>query len=482
MGCLEAGRAESRFLLPGKVETAVLFDAHAAWREGLSEFGVVVDGPRGIRPDLAVCTPASVRQAAESGASMVLVEGRVRDSQLTRAGYQVERYASLPSAAHPHLLIPLGRRAPARFALGTWLAPDRLWKGGRNRLLAAAIGTGNWSLPARSITVASREPPVPRMISATSDLGLPPDAEWILAPAQGDRLSRGVFLVLPPGEGRPSHVVKFARVPGWNQPFELDEAAAALLAGAGDAVTRRVPRLLGRRFVDGLGTSVETAAAGQRLIGFLHTPAPPGAKHSTIDQIAEWVLELGRSTLAAPATLAPEYERMARDLSSGTLVERLSGVPAVLQHNDLGTWNIAVDGPDFTILDWESARRYGLPLWDLWYFLMDAEAHAARAATLDEREEHFARLFGGRIAASERLFRWTRRIASGLGIPDDAIGALATLCWLHHGSSGALREEELSRFDHTAEPAFWLQLLERLRHRWMTDPSLGPDWSAAKPR
>jgi hypothetical protein len=311
----------------------------------------------------------------------------------------------------------------------------------------------------------------------------------VLAPAQGDRLSRAVFLVFPPGAREPSHAVKFARVAGWSEPFDLDEAALRLLVGAGERVTRRVPRLLGRRTVDGLEASVETAASGQRLIGFLHGDAPEPHKRKVIDAIADWIVELGRSTRASAATLAPELDRLANDFlrdrravpDGERLLGGVKGVPSVLQHNDLGTWNIVVGAGTFTVLDWESARRHGFPLWDLWYFLMDAEAHMAGAATLEEREEHFARLFSGGLPGSEHLFRWTDRAAAALDVPDAALGGLATLCWIHHGHSTVVREAELSRFEESREPAFWLRLLERLRDRWLSDPALGPGWAARAP-
>jgi hypothetical protein len=333
--------------------------------------------------------------------------------------------------------------------------------------------------------VASRDGVVPRLVSGAASLGLPPDCDWILAPAQGDRLSRGVFLVFPQGESQPSHVVKFSRVPDWSEPFELDAAALRLLDGASEVVTQHVPHVVGRRAVDGLELSVETAARGQRMIGFLHTPASDQAKRRVIDGIAAWLMDLARATQSSPETLMAERDRLAHELLAdglqrerGTLLEAVAHAPAVLQHNDLGTWNVVVGTADFTVLDWENARRHGLPLWDLWYFLMDAEAHLSRAATLDEREEHFASLFGGRSAASPFLFRWTQRLAQVQGIARSALGPLATLCWLHHGRSGAARQEALARFGVDAEPAFWLTLLERLRHRWLTDPALGPDWPA----
>jgi hypothetical protein len=487
MGFLEAGRSESRFLLPDRVGTALVIGPGQEWREELNEFGVsVLDRAGSTRPDLAVCDPDTLELALESDAGALVVEGSVGARRLTGAGYHVRQYVALPSIERPSAFVPLGRRGPARYALLSWTGASRRWKRQRNRLLAAAMATGRVNVPRRMLTVASRAGVVPRLVAGAAAHGLPPDPDWILAPAQGDRLSRGVFLVFPHDEPAPSHVVKFARVPHWREPFELDEAALRLLDGASEVVTRHVPQVVGRCAVDGLEASIETAAQGQRMIGFLHTAASRQAKRQVIDAIAAWLMDLARATQTPPETLAAGRAELARELLAvgaapdpGALLDAVARAPGVLQHNDLGTWNVVVQNDGFTVLDWESARRHGLPLWDLWYFLMDAEAHVSRASTLDEREEHFAQLFGGRSAASDFLFRWTHRIAATHGIERTALGPLATLCWVHHQRSGTVRREDFARMGmESAPPVFWLELLERLSQRWLSDPALGPGWPA----
>ena len=77
------------------------------------------------------------------------------------------------------------------------------------------------------------------------------------------------------------------------------------------------------------------------------------------------------------------------------LVDALGEVPAVLQHNDVGSWNVVVDGDDFTVLDWEDCVRHGLPLWILLYFLADSAAHIDGITDPSERGPHFERLFLG---------------------------------------------------------------------------------------
>ena len=102
----------------------------------------------------------------------------------------------------------------------------------------------------------------------------------------------------------------------------------------------------------------------------------------------------------------------------------LASLPAVLQHNDLGTWNIVSDGgADFTAVDWESANPSGLPLWDLWYFLADALRLLDGEEAADSGA--FARLFRGEAPASPELFRWTRTAVEALAIPAQVVGKLA---------------------------------------------------------
>jgi hypothetical protein len=474
-------RTDSRFLVPHAVRTAVVCDGLDEWREGLAELGVGAPEGGSEPPDLAVTTSMTLEAAIATGARGIIVEGKDARRPLQAAGYLAQVFLPLPDATSPDVLVPLDHPLAARYALVEWIAASRRWKRLRNQTLSRLLRIPGLPLPLQVISVGLHHPGRPRLLSQAAALGLPDAADWILAPGHGDRLSRGVFLVFPPGRPRPAWVVKFARVPGWSEPFDSDERAYRFVAEAGGAAARHVPRPLGRTTVDGLDVSVETAAVGPRLIAYLHSGASRRAKRSAVDRIARWVVEFGHETAAPPSALVPEFERLERQVLTrypvrDDLVSRLGPVPAVLQHNDLGTWNLVVTPDDFTALDWESARRYGLPLWDLWYFLMDASAHLDGATTLDEREEHFARLFKGELPASASLFDWTRAAVREQQIPEGSLGGLSALCWMHHGLSPQARAASVRRFEPAAEPPFWLRLVERLARRWLEDPGLGVDW------
>ena len=154
------------------------------------------------------------------------------------------------------------------------------------------------------------------------------------------------------------------------------------------------------------------------------------------------------------------------------MLDGLESLPGVLQHNDLGSWNIVVpDGRPFTALDWESARSGGLPLWDLLYFLADSLTLIDGSAGT---REGFARLFRGESASSEWLFSWIRRAVDSLAIAPDRVGPIVTACWLHHGLSRGARLATLGEHVTTAADTDWRA--DAYASTWLRDPHLGPDW------
>jgi Phosphotransferase enzyme family len=157
-------------------------------------------------------------------------------------------------------------------------------------------------------------------------------------------------------------------------------------------------------------------------------------------------------------------------------VQRVANLPGVLQHNDLGSWNVVVDGDEFVVLDWESAQEVGLPLWDTLYFLADALALVDRATDGSTRHEHTTRLFRGDLESSALLFRLIGRSVDALGIPPEAVGPLAALCWMHHAQSPVKRATWLAQhLDATTERTHGTELTAEA---WLSDPALGTGWPA----
>jgi hypothetical protein len=182
--------------------------------------------------------------------------------------------------------------------------------------------------------------------------------------------------------------------------------------------------------------------------------------------------------------LATERVRLETDViphwrgagAAGDLLDRVPDVPAVLQHNDLGCWNLVIRKGGFMAVDWESARRHGLPLWDLVYFLVDALVHLDGAWAAGTRQTHAARLLLGKLPSSAVLFRWVRAAVQSLGISDSAVGPIVTLGWMHHGVSKVARRmamDELALGPGTDDTyGEWMAEL------WLREPGLGPSWSA----
>ena len=465
-----------------------MLGALEGWVEGLDEAGVQVRGDEaGQAPDLVVASAGDAARAAALGASSVLLEGRGRSRPLRRRYPVVERFLPVPSVEEPVLLVPLGHDRALRYAIGNWSLAQGLRRRVRNRLarsrpLRAALPTLR-----PLVTTASLEPGPPLMVGAARAAGVEDVGEWFLTFGSADALTRGVFHVFPAGATEPAWALKFARVRGFTAPFDRDASGLAVAAGGGDAVRARAPRLLGRFEVDGLPASVETAAVGARLTHLLLGRASRADKERAIDAVAAWTLDVARSTRREPDELAPERRRLAeevvprwhdRGVPAG-LVDRVGSVPAVLQHNDLGSWNIVARSPsEFTAVDWESARAVGLPLWDLVYFLADALTHLDGASTgVDRRDEHNLRLFRGELPSSGILFRWLRRTVEALAIPDESVGLIVTLCWLHHGLSGVARRATADL--HTpGDAAAELADAERIARLWLRGDGLGPSWPA----
>ena len=393
----------------------------------------------------------------------------------------MRRYVTVPGPSEPQLVVPVDRSHVARYAISTWTAPVSRARRLRNEAARLAASLGAFPDLPRSLTVAAAPGP-PFAVAAASPLGVLADADWFLTLGHGDALTRAAFQLFAPGATEPSWVLKLSRVPGYSAPFDRDERGLGLAAGAGGVVAAHAPRLLGRFEVAGLPCSLETAAAGRRLTFLLQGASSRDQKLRAIDAVAAWTLAVAQQTAAPAEALTAERARLERDVLprwpdvAADLVARLPPLPAVLQHNDLGCWNVVVGRHGFTAVDWESAREHGLPLWDLLYLLVDALVLLDGAWAPDRREAHAASLLRGETESSAVLFRWLRATVDTLALPPEAVGPVVTLGWLHHGLSPAARDEAA----RTVAPGLisagtFAEWMSRL---WLREPGLGVGWSA----
>jgi hypothetical protein len=402
----------------------------------------------------------------------------------------VRRLLPLPEALAPELLVPLDNRAVTRYVLREWSLPAGFRRRLRNAVAEGVLRFTTLPEVRASVTVAQREPGPPFLVGAARDLGVPADADWYLTLGHGDVLTRAVFHLFERGAERPSWILKFARVPGYSDPFDRDERALRLVADCGPTVAAHAPRLLGRLETAGLHAALETAAVGRKLTLFLQRRGNSAEKRRLVDDIASWLIEVGTSTRAAPPQLDGERTRIREDVlplwreyDVADLVDAVPPVPAVLQHNDPGCWNIIVDGRRFTAVDWESARRHGLPLWDLVYFLTDALVHLDGADDPPaRRDRHTAKLWKGDAPSSPILYEWIRRGADALGIRHEDVGPIVTLGWLHHGSSHLRRADLGGRHGVVLDASGTPPVALRSARIWLSDPDLGPEWRAWRAR
>jgi len=433
--------------------------------------------------DIATATAATLAAAISAEPRHIVVEGGGARA-LRAASYSVSRYLTVPAAADPAVIVPVGAASPARYALREWLAPAGGPKRLRNRVAAELVARGLLP-PGKGFALGTKTPGKPFLVAAAEHLGVPAMASWFLVPGAGDALSRGVFQLFDPGAREPAWALKFARVPGYEEPFARDEQGLRLAALAGSTAREHVPRLIGRFEAGGLPASLETAAIGQRLAAYLASGAGRHEKLRTIQQVAEWTIAIGAETAAPAARYTGERAELLEQIAAGwsgrgmppASSTDLRSVPAVLEHRDLGSWNIVVGRGTFTVLDWEDATFAGFPLWDLWYLLADAIAHLDGAGTDGpEKERHFVQLFRGELPSSALLFSLTRRTVDALHLLESDVSGLALHAWLWHGIAHLARTEALERHAPGAAPARTAS--ERRASLWLSEPGLGPNWSA----
>ena len=416
----------------------------------------------------------------------MIVDGRNGAAALRSHYEDVRRLLPLPDRLAPELLVPLDDREITRYVLREWSLPTGFRRRVRNAVAEGVLRFTTLPDVRASVTVAQRDQGAPFLVRAAHELGVPGDADWYLSLGHGDVLTRAVFHLFERGADRPSWILKFSRVPGYSDPFDRDERALRLVAESGAAVEAHAPRLLGRLETHGFHAALETAAVGRKLTLFLQRRGNSEAKRRLINDIASWLVEIGNSTRAAPSALDAERTRVRdevlplwSDHDVADIVDALPPLPAVLQHNDPGCWNIVVDEGRFTAVDWESARRHGFPLWDLVYFLTDALVHLDGAdAPPARRDRHMQELWKGEAPSSPILYEWVRRGADSLGIRHDDVGPIVLLGWLHHGTSHIRRADSGSSHGLVLDVGSTEPISLRAARIWLTDPGLGRDWRA----
>lgn len=462
-------RADLLFLLPFRAETAVLRDDAPGWREELQRMGVELI--EGRRADVAVVSRSEDFVASDAKAILA------RGSHLCGSDQRCRTYAALPSSDNPAIVLPLDRPNVASYALETWTVPRARWRRAAKPLLVRLPVPVLKRRRGTTITIACPTGLEPFLVAtARAELGIDTELDWYLVCGQGDARSRGAFALFERASRAPRWILKFARTRDDAGAFGRDAEGLGIVALAGGSVAAHAPQLVARFESAGFGASVETAGLGTQLTAVLGSHRSLREREEIVERVATWLLAVATETAGPSGSAAPELRRLHEDVLprwphvDSRLLDGLQDVRGSLQHNDLGCWNVvATKSGEFTVLDWEDTRRFGLPLWDLWYFLADALALVEQGAG-EDRIAFFRRLFGGEARGSKTLFRWTRTFTAALGVPPATTGRLAMLCWLHHGVS------RLNRAASGGTPRVWPA--ERYHEAWASDRRLGPTWDA----
>ena len=467
--------ADLRLTLPQPAPRIHVDPEIEEWRSSAESMGCLTIDAQDA--DLRVSRVSPLNADLMRGAPpMLLILGRAARRPLIAAGYSVERVVVRNGAHGPRLAFPIGNTSAARYALETTRPTRSAVDSARTAIVRAALRVGY--APADSVvTIATRTPGPPFPIAAAQHLGADASGGWIAWFGDGDDLQRVVFHAFPYDSDVPTTVVKISRVQGNALAFAADERGLGLLNSKAPKSASMAPKILGRFEVDGLSGSVETAALGATLNLVLDEGDSPSAL-AHIERVSDWLIAMGAESAGPSSDLAPELERISRDILgayaeygvSDALLAPLHSAPAVLAHRDPGSWNIAVSGEQFCVLDWESCAYPSIPLWDLAYFLSDAFSALDGPADADKKVDRIAALFRGEHPRSADLMAHLARGAAAMGLPSEAIGAAVVTGWLHHGRSLAARAERASG-NEVIEG-----LINRVARVWLTDPLLGPQW------
>jgi hypothetical protein len=356
-----------------------------------------------------------------------------------------------PVVGEPRTLVPArddaARRLLVRHQLWSPIvSPERLERPAR-RLMRGRLARFGWRRAAllapdgRSLADA---PAWLRAMAAAEGVELE-GLCWGLSAAGRYRSRKVVFFLLDEGADVPRFVVKLPRHPDEGARLEREAAAldAVRTSGVGTGVV--VPR---RAFLGYVGRSrlPVLGQTGVDGIPFRSAMTREPGDH-LLEQLVSWAIQLAVATAgpAAPGEVAPRLKATLEDFLArcgpsaeeadalASAVEALAAapqLPLVLEHGDLGVWNILV-APDGSpvVLDWEAGEPRGMPLWDLLYLVRSYAASSA--GTGRGRLAAVYDLVEGRSAFSPVLRASVARAAAAVQLDEALVRPLFLSCWMH---------------------------------------------------
>jgi DNA polymerase III delta prime subunit len=348
---------------------------------------------------------------------------RVRRSLAALGMTQTGAYWVRPSFARRRLHLPIDRPGTLSWYLNTTFAPATI----RERMLGwwlRRFTSSHLDLATAVITrfavTATVGPGEQQRVSALSPADLPaalrdPAVRPAMVTHGIDDLSRVVLLPFSAGGDRPLAVVKLPRLTARNGLYEREQEGLSALRGLVDArLAAALPEPLGLVRWRGVAMGIESYLPGDSLARGTGGRRGREAQTETFRLAAGWLTEfhlqarISRTTwneeeqevrVEAPVRAylrffdpGPEQAQLLDGLRSRTRSFVGREIPLVWQHDDYLPRNIASDGGQIRVFDWEGAAP-GLPLLDLldlasdWYAML--EGHRREA----ERLRGFRRLF-----------------------------------------------------------------------------------------
>jgi hypothetical protein len=460
--------ADLRFLLPAAPRTAAVVPPDPPLADSLTQAGTRVleqatdDGAL----DLLVASRAERSNPLVHGASSVIVRGRPASLGRSRSGdRQMHRYLVAEASSGP-TLVALDTPPVRHYVARTWSRPTAISGRARNLVLATPLGT-----LAANLLVASRDGGVPYPISeALPDDMLGSVSGWLMSCRAGDDFQRIIMPVFTAGQSVPAAVIKFSRQAGAPARAQAEMTILGRITELAPELARQTTRILRSGRFGGSDLIVESAATGGVLTDYLRT-ARRRRSQPIAEKVLAWITALGvRTAHHSDVTSAQLRTDLTARFGDAAFGARLDGLPFVLAHQDLGSWNIMMNGDDFIVVDWESALDSGLPLADACYFATDALAEICGPKDLARRPVWCAELWAGALPASSALRRWITESAASLGLSIDLVPGIATACWLQHSLSRGKREALAQ------SAAVGYSYLGEFGRIWAGDSRLGLDW------
>ena len=307
-----------------------------------------------------------------------------------------------------------------------------------------------------------RPPAYVRAAATAAGLDLD-DYRWALLDPGSYSTKKILLFLVGPGRDSPDIVVKLVRERRFNRRLEGAWQALTELQDRAPELARLGPRPIFLGHHAGLALMAESIVEGVPVKRRLSADPRDPLIATVVDRLVSLGIATADSSVAEPAAIATELGDMVQRYTAiygpsraerqvlAAAVARIGAsagpIPLVLQHGDVGSWNVLIgsDGEP-TLIDWEAAVPYGMPLWDLFYFVRSAAVGVGRKnGTRDALAGAQHRLFEAGPMAS-LLAQAVDRFCAGTGLDRELVEPLFQLCWLHRAlkASSTLRPERLA--------------------------------------